>query len=64
MTDVGKGVREIRISSDRRAYRSMYVIIDGETVYVLHVFEKKTQRTKKRDKNLARKRLKEIRREK
>jgi len=42
----------------------MYVIIDGETVHVLHVFEKKTQRTTKRDKNLARKRLKEIRREK
>lgn len=62
MKTVGKGVREIRISDDSRAFRTMYVTNVGESIYVLHVFEKKTEKTAEKDMDIARKRLKEIKR--
>lgn len=51
--DIGAGVREIRISEDNGIYRVMYVAKFEEAVYVLHAFQKKTQATSKRDKDLA-----------
>lgn len=60
MKTVGNGVREIRISDDWRSFRSMYVTNVGHLIYVLHVFEKKTEKTAKKDLDIARKRLKEI----
>lgn len=61
MASVGAGVREIRIRDDTSAYRVLYVTNVGDAVYVLHAFNKKTERTAKSDIDLARKRLKEIR---
>jgi len=56
---VGSGVREIRLHAGKE-YRVIYVAKFGESVYVLHAFEKKTQKTRKSDLDLARRRFKEV----
>ena len=55
MPGVGPGVLEIRLHAAGE-HRVLYVARFGESVYVLHAFEKKTQRTPKPDLELARKR--------
>lgn len=60
MTTVGSGVREIRIRDEAGAFRVLYVTKMEDAVYVLHAFQKKTQRTAKRDLDLAALRLREI----
>ena len=57
MKTVGKGVKEIRIREASSHYRVIYLANLEDTVYVLHAFPKKTQRTRKSDIYLARKRL-------
>src|SRR5947207_8751233 len=44
MQTVGPGVREIRIHL-AGAYRVFYLATRAEAIYVLHAFEKKTQKT-------------------
>lgn len=58
---IGPGVREIRIREDGGAFRIIYVASLGDAVYVLNAFEKKTQQTPKRQVDLARARLKQVR---
>jgi phage-related protein len=60
MSDVGMGVREIRIRDSTGAFRVLYVIRFGDAIYVLHVFQKKAQATRAADIQLARQRLKRI----
>lgn len=60
MKTVGKGVIEIRIKERSGAFRVFYVANKGERIYVLHAFQKTTEKTEKRDIDLARERLKEI----
>ena len=50
---VGAGVKEIRISEDGGAFRVMYVAKLAEKIYVLHSFQKKTQKTSAKDINIA-----------
>jgi phage-related protein len=50
---VGAGTREIRLREASGIYRVMYVAKFEEAVYVLHCFQKKTQATGKRDKDIA-----------
>jgi len=57
MPTVGRGVREIRIHY-RGQYRVIYVSKIDEAVYVLHAFQKKTQKTRKQDIEIARRRIK------
>ena len=52
---VGLGVKEIRIHSPDE-YRVLYVTKIKDAVHVLHAFIKKTQKTNKRDIEIARKR--------
>lgn len=59
MTAVGTGVREIRIHTGTE-HRVFYVARFAEGVYVLHVFEKRTRKTSKRDVALARSRFREL----
>ena len=59
MPSVGSGVREIRIHV-LGEWRIIYVAKLGDAIYVLHAFQKKSQKTHKNDIELARKRLKEI----
>lgn len=48
MPSVGSGVYEIRIHTELE-HRVFYVAKFAEGVYVLHAFEKKTQRTRQVD---------------
>lgn len=57
---VGPGVREIRVRVGA-AYRLIYTTQHESAVYVLHLFEKKRQKTSKADIDLARERLAELR---
>lgn len=50
---VGSGTREIRIRDASGIFRVMYVAKFEEAVYVLHCFQKKTQATSQRDKDIA-----------
>jgi phage-related protein len=59
MPAVGKGVYEIRVHIDG-AWRAMYVAKFEEAVYVLHVFQKKTQQTPQDELKLAAQRYKMI----
>jgi phage-related protein len=59
LSSVGPGVREIRVYAGG-AFRVIYVATRPEGVYVLHCFQKKTQKTAPRDIDLARKRFNEI----
>lgn len=59
MKSVGKGAQEIRIHEDGE-YRVIYTAMIGDSIYVLHAFRKKSQKTSKRDIELARKRLRII----
>ena len=47
MPSVGGGVQEIRIHSHNE-YRIIYLARLEEAVYVLHAFEEKTRRSRKR----------------
>ena len=60
MSDVGSGVQEIRIKDEAGIFRVLYVARFEDAVYVLHCFQKKTQRTAKSDLDLARKRYAEL----
>jgi phage-related protein len=60
MTTVGAGVREIRLRDDYGIYRVIYVTKFAERIFVLHCFQKKTQKTSKADIDLATRRYKEL----
>jgi phage-related protein len=60
MPRVGQGVEEIRIHDDDGIYRVIFTARFDEAVYVLHAFEKKTQRTSANDIDLAKDRLKKV----
>jgi phage-related protein len=60
MQAIGQGVQEIRIKEDSDAFRVIYVAKFEEAVYVLHAFQKKTQKTAQHDVELARERFKEM----
>ena len=42
---IGKGVEEIRIRDDSGIYRVIYTARFADAAFVLHAFERKTQRT-------------------
>lgn len=60
MTSIGVGVKEIRIQERAGIYRVIYLASHGDRLYVLHAFQKKTQKTEQQDLDLARKRYREI----
>jgi phage-related protein len=60
---IGSGVREVRIRDADGAYRIIYVAKFADSVYVLHFFQKKTEKTSKSDIDLAVKRLRELQKE-
>jgi phage-related protein len=49
MTTVGPGVQELRVRDESGIYRMFYVTKFQEAVYVLHVFEKRSQKTARPD---------------
>jgi phage-related protein len=60
MNTVGRGVREIRIRDTAGAFRVLYVATFNDAVYVLHCFQKKTQKTSKTNMNLAAQRYRDL----
>jgi len=60
MTTVGPGAREIRLKDASGAYRVLYVASIGARVYVLHCFQKKSQKTGLQDLRLAQERYQQI----
>ncbi|MEI9402647.1 MULTISPECIES: type II toxin-antitoxin system RelE/ParE family toxin [Mesorhizobium] len=60
MNTVGQGVREIRIRDAAGAFRIIYVARFADAVYVLHCFQKKTQKTARTDLTLAAGRYKDL----
>ncbi len=63
MPIIGQGVREIRIRDASGAFRVIYVAKLASAIYVLHCFQKKTQKTSKMDINLAEKRYRDLMKE-
>ena len=60
MNTVGQGVKEIRIRDAAGAFRVIYVAKFADAVYVLHCFQKKTEKTNKADLVLAAKRCRDL----
>ncbi len=56
---VGSGAYEVRVQIDG-GWRVMYVAKFELAIYALHAFHKKTQKTRKDDIELAKKRYKQI----
>jgi phage-related protein len=63
MNSIGAGVREIRVRDSAGAFRVLYVARFEDAVYVLHCFQKKTQKTRKSDLDLASHRYRDLVRE-
>jgi len=59
MPAVGTSVVEIRLHGQLE-HRVLYIAKFSEAIYVLHAFEKKSQRTRKTDLATARRRLKDL----
>lgn len=60
MPSVGAGAREIRVRTQDGAFRVFYVVESATDVYVLHAFQKKTQKTSPKDIEKGRARYKLI----
>lgn len=58
MSSIGTGVKEIRVKDEKGIFRVMYVVKYLDRVNVLHAFQKKTEKTAKKDIELAKQRLK------
>lgn len=63
MPTIGHGVEELRVRDATGAYRVIYTARLADAVYVLHAFQKKTQRTAPANIELARQRFKHMLRE-
>ena len=60
MNNVGAGAVEIRIKDKGGIFRVIYVARFEEAIYVLHAFQKKSQKTRKADIELAKARYKAL----
>lgn len=60
MPAVGSGVQEIRVWDEGGAFRVFYVAKFAEAVYVLHVFQKRSQRTGRHDLKIGKHRYNDL----
>ena len=60
LNTVGRGVRELRIRETSGAFRVVYIATLPKGIYVLHCFQKKTQKTSRKDIQLAKLRFKAL----
>jgi len=58
-SSIGQGVREIRIQHGEQ-FRIIYIAKFENKVHILHVFQKKTQKTRKVDIDIAKSRFKDV----
>ncbi len=57
---MGDGLFEIRAKAKEGIARGLFCYMDGQKIKVLHAFVKKTEKTPKKDLDLAKDRLREI----
>lgn len=60
MPTIGMSVVEIRLKDQNGIYRVIYTAKFADTIYVLHAFTKKTQKTAQSDLQIAKNRLKTL----
>jgi len=60
MASIGKGVWELKTSDERTWYRVIYLTRIGNSLYILHAFEKNSRKTDRRDLAIAQSRLKSV----
>ena len=60
MNTVGQGVKEIRIRDASGAFRVVYIAKLADAVYVLHCFQKKSEKTSRADLDLAASRYRDL----
>lgn len=56
-----EAVKEIRVRTDKRQYRVIYIASFKEAIYVLHAFVKKSRATPKKEIDVIKDRLKALR---
>jgi phage-related protein len=61
MSSIGSGVFELKEADERAWYRAIYLSKVGNTIYVLHCFEKESRKTDRRDIQIASQRFKLVR---
>ncbi|AFT97440.1 hypothetical protein CGH11_12855 [Vibrio parahaemolyticus] len=57
---MGDGLFEIRAKAKEGIGRSLFCYLDGPNIHILHAFVKKSQKTPKKDLDLAKDRMKEV----
>jgi phage-related protein len=57
---VGPGVKEIRIRDESGVFRVLYVAKLKDAIYVLHCFQKRTEKTNVKDIDMASKRYQDL----
>ena len=60
MSSIGAGIYELKEADERAWYRAIYLSKVGNTIFVLHCFEKESRKTDRRDLEVARQRLKRV----
>jgi phage-related protein len=60
MESIGEGVWELKTADERTWYRVIYLTRIGDSVYVLHAFEKNGRKTDQRDLEIAKFRLEQV----
>lgn len=60
MKSIGPGVEELRVKDEGNAYRVIYIARFDDAIHVLHAFQKKTQKTARRDLDTAARRFKQL----
>jgi len=60
MPDVASGAHELRVTGKTSAVRVFYFVKLADAILVFHAFQKKTQKTPKREMALGQQRLKEV----
>ena len=60
MVGIGSGVKEIRIWDVAGTFRVIYVAKLADALYILHCFQKKSEKTSEREIKLARARFKDL----
>ncbi|MBD2786521.1 type II toxin-antitoxin system RelE/ParE family toxin [Xenorhabdus sp. DI] len=57
---MGNGLFELRAKAQEGIGRGLFCYLDGSNIYILHAFVKKSQKTPKKDLDLAKSRMKEV----
>ncbi|ROP60276.1 phage-related protein [Enterobacter sp. BIGb0383] len=60
MTEIGPGTVEIRLRDEVGSWRVFYLARLDEAIYILHCFNKKSQRTSGRDKAIGKSRYQAV----